>query len=214
MTGVRIQNVTVVVVSAVCLLATGCSDGGSGKDGGGSTPKAAGTVLPQRLDKPAPMPEGELQPSPAADAAFSENLAYELRRKTQSMAGATGKITAECPKDLGSKSGTTATCTTTFEGVKVEWNVSIGGKSSFSNNLVEYTATPRQGILTRDGVARLLYGNYRDSIDYALCNDIPKAVIAPLGVQSKYRCEVVFKGKKPSGFPQPVRATDSGPRYY
>lgn len=209
----RIKNVSVVVVSAVCLVATGCSDGGSGKDDG-AKPKSTHTVLPQRLDKPAPMPEGELKPSPAADAAFSENLAYELRRKTQSMANATGKITAECPKDLGSKSGTQATCTTTFEDVKVEWNVSIGGKSSFSNNLVEYTATPRQGILTRDGVARLLYGNYRDSIDHALCNDIPKAVAAPLGVQSKYRCEVVMKGKEPSGYAQPVRATDSGPRYY
>ncbi|MEV5238366.1 hypothetical protein AB0K89_04445 [Streptomyces cinnamoneus] len=204
--------VSVLIAGSVCLLAAGCGSEKSSRDGDSAKPKPSGTVLPQKLEKPPAMPEGELQPSPAADAPFSENLAYELRRKTQAMAGAPGDITAECPKDLESKNGTQATCKTTYEGLEVEWNVSIGDKSAF--NTVQYKATPRQGILTRDGVARLLYGNYRDSIDYALCNDIPKAVLAPLGTQSTYVCEVVFKGKKPSGFAQPVRATDSGPRYY
>ncbi|MFI1968327.1 hypothetical protein BLA24_13350 [Streptomyces cinnamoneus] len=206
--------VSVLIAGSMCLVATGCGGGKSSGGGGGAKPKPAGTVLPQRLDKPPTMPDGELKPSPAAGASFSENLAYELRRKTQDMAGAPGEITAECPTDVGSKSGTKVTCKTTYEGLEVEWDVSIGDKSAFSDNLVQYKATPRQGILTRDGVARLLYGNYRDSIDYALCNDIPKAVLAPLGTQSTYACEVVFKGQKPVGFPQPVRATDSGPRYY
>ncbi|MET9414634.1 hypothetical protein ABZY03_10680 [Streptomyces klenkii] len=203
---------SVLITGAVCLVAAGCGGGKSGADGAGGEPKPAATVLPQKLDKPPAMPDDKAEPSPAADASFSENLEYELRRKTRTMAGATGSITAECPEGLGSENGTQATCKTTFEGLQVEWDVRIGEKSLFST--VKYTATPRQGILTRDGVARLLHGNYKGSIDYALCNDIPKAVLAPLGSPSKYRCEVVMKGQKPSGFAQPVRATDSGPRYY
>ncbi|MFI9722533.1 hypothetical protein ACIHFE_23220 [Streptomyces sp. NPDC052396] len=209
----RTKTVSALIAGSVVLLVTGC---GSDKSSGGeATPEPAATVLPQRLEKPPAMPDGDKpQPSPAADAPFSENLAYELRRKTLDMAKAPGKITANCPADVSSKSGTVVTCKTTYEGLEVEWSVRMGDKAAFSNNYVNFTATPHQGILTRDGVARLLYGNYRDSIDYALCNNIPKAALAPLDVKSKYSCEVVMKGKKPTGFADPVRATDAGPRAY
>ncbi|MFC4517562.1 hypothetical protein [Streptomyces ehimensis] len=203
---------SVLIAGSVCLLAAGCGSEKSDNGANKAKPTPSGTVLPQRLEKPPAMPDDKLQPSPAADAPFSENLAYELRRKTQTMAGAPGTITAECPAGVEAKSGTQTTCKTTYEGLEVQWDVNIGEKGAFG--LVKYTATPRQGILTRDGVARLLYGNYRDYIDYALCNDIPKAVLAPLNTPSKYVCAVVDKGKKPSGFAQPVRATDAGPRYY
>ncbi|MFE7708802.1 hypothetical protein ACFU6I_24050 [Streptomyces sp. NPDC057486] len=203
----------VVAVSAMGLLATGCAEGSSSSEKDAKqTPAAA--VLPQKLTKPNTEPELEPQPSPADDASFDENLTYELRRKTLKMAQATGKTTAECPKDLGSKSGTRATCTTTYEGLKVAWDVTIGKKSGWSDNVVEFKAVPDKGILTSNGVARLLYGNYRDSIDHARCNDIPKAVLVPLDVKTKYSCEVVFKGKTPGSVAQPVRVTDAGPRVY
>ncbi|MEU3355375.1 hypothetical protein [Streptomyces sp. NPDC037389] len=210
----RSKIVSVFIAGSVCLLAVGCGGEKSSKDSGGAKPKPSATPMSQRLENPPAVPDEKAQPSPAADAPVGENLAYELRKKTQDMAGAPGKITAECPQDVSTTSGTQVTCKTTYEGLEVEWKVSIGEKSAFSKNYVNFKATPSQGILTRDGVARLLYGNYRGYIDYALCNDIPKAVLAPLNTQSKYACEVVDKGKKPSGFPQPVRATDSGPRYY
>jgi hypothetical protein len=156
------------------------------------------------------MPKEE--PSPSDDATLSENLAYELRRKTLDMAKAAGEVTARCPKKVASKNGTRVTCTTTYEGLEVVWDVNIGEKSALSDNLVEYEAVPRKGILTRDGVARLLYGNYRDSIDYALCNDIPQAVLVPLNAKTTYTCEVVFKGKQPTGYAEAVRVTEAGPR--
>ncbi|MFE4961098.1 hypothetical protein ACFRCW_46215 [Streptomyces sp. NPDC056653] len=68
------------------------------------------------------------------------------------------------------------------------------------------------GGLTSDGVARLLYGNYRESIDHARCNDIPKAALVPRHAKTQYSCEVVFKGKTPGGLAQPVRVTDAEPR--
>lgn len=212
----RMKIVSVVLAASMGLLVAGCGGGGSGSgsSGGGGEEKAIGKILPQKLAEPAAMPDEELQPSPADDAPFAENLAYELRRKTLDMARAPGKVTADCPKDVGSRSGTRVTCTTTYEGLKVVWNVSIGKKSGWSDNYVEYQAAPAKGLLTRDGVARLLYGNYRDSIDYALCNDIPAAVLVPLDTDTAYSCETVFKGKKPVGVNEKVRVTEAGPRVY
>ncbi|WP_307126208.1 hypothetical protein [Streptomyces sp. B1I3] len=204
----------VVLAGAVSLSASGCGGPGPDGAGAGAEEEAIGEILPQKLAPPADMPEEELRPSPADDATFAENLAYELRRKTLDMARAPGKVTAECPKDVGSKSGTQVTCTATYEGLDVVWNVSIGEKSGWSDNVVEFEAAPGKGVLTRDGVARLLYGNYRDSIDYALCNDIPEAVLVPLDTDTAYACEVVFKGKKPIGFNEKVRVTEAGPRVY
>lgn len=106
------------------------------------------------------------------------------------------------------------TCTTTYEGLKLVWNVSIGKKPGWSDNDVEFRAAPAKGLLTRDGVARPLYGNYRDSIDYALCDDIPAAVLVPLNTDTAYSCETVFKGRKPIGFDEKVRATEAGPRVH
>ncbi|MEV6961561.1 hypothetical protein AB0M97_20635 [Streptomyces sp. NPDC051207] len=81
--------------------------------------------------------------------------------------------------------------------------------------LREYEAKPSAGIITRAGVAKLLFGNFKGYIDHALCNDIPKATLAPLDTTSTYECEVVDKGRKPTGIAtSTVRATKNGPRAY
>ncbi|MGW7091138.1 hypothetical protein [Streptomyces sp. NPDC054874] len=203
----RVKIMT-VSVGVVCLLATGCGGEGGQDD---AKPRLAGDLLPQKVTEPAGGRDLEPSASPAADASFAENVAYELEGKTLGMAGSPGETVGTCPDDLGSKPGTTATCTVAYEGLEVEWNVTIGEKG-WSDNVVEYEASPRQGVLTRDGLARLMFGN-NSQLDYALCNDIPKAVLVPLG-ETTYKCEEVFKGKEPFGFNQPVRVTDSGPRIY
>ncbi|MEO3795952.1 hypothetical protein ABGB14_37625 [Nonomuraea sp. B10E15] len=68
------------------LLVTGRAGEGPGSDDAAARPASAATVLPQKLSEPPAMPEEE--PSPADDATLSENLAYELRRKTLDMAEA------------------------------------------------------------------------------------------------------------------------------
>ncbi|AWT43874.1 hypothetical protein HXP45_07875 [Streptomyces actuosus] len=209
--GRKILGVGLVVVGV--LVSAGCSSSGGDRDAGGKgAASPAASVLPQKLAKPgggAPVLEADA--SPAAGAAFSEQLEYELRGRTLKMAGAPGATTATCPDGLESSKGTTTTCSVTYDGLKVEWTVRIGDNAAWSDQYVQYEATPNSGILTRDGVARLLYGNY-STMDYALCNDIPAAALVPLNTESKYRCEIVFPGKQPTGYASPVRATEAGPR--
>ncbi|MEU7728005.1 hypothetical protein AB0B78_22615 [Streptomyces sp. NPDC040724] len=194
----------ITAIGAVCLLATGC---GSGAD---TKPDPVGPLLPQKLTKPI---TGSLEPtaSPAADATFAENVVHELQRKTLTMANAPGTVTGECPKDMDSKPGTTVTCTITYEGVEVAWTVTFGEKG-WSQNVVQYKAFPRQGLVTRDGVARIMFGN-DSGLDYALCNDIPKAVLVPFG-KTEYKCEKVSQGEEPNGYSQTVHITDTGPMVY
>ncbi|WP_232107999.1 hypothetical protein [Streptomyces gossypiisoli] len=158
----------------------------------------------------------DLEPdAPADDAPFSQQLEHELSVRTLKMAQAEGKTTAQCPSDIESQTGKRATCTTTYDGLKISWDVTIGEKAAWSENYVEYEATPSTGIITEAGVAKLLFGNYKGYIDYAMCNDIPKATLAPLTEASKYECEVVDKGEEPTGLASStVRATEAGPRAY
>ncbi|HEX5569016.1 MAG TPA: hypothetical protein VFY14_19200 [Streptomyces sp.] len=200
-----------VAVGATLLLTAGCANGDPGSDDAGGISVPTPTVLPQKLTKPGAAPDLEPQDSPADDAPFSEQLKYELEVRTLKMAAAEGETTATCPSDLEASKGTTADCTTTFEGLEVQWTVKIGDNAAWSDNYVQYEATPSTGILTKDGVVRLLFGNYSDT-DYVLCNDIPDAVLAPLNVHSPYECEVVSQGDEPTGYAKKVRATEAGPR--
>ncbi|MFT2019339.1 hypothetical protein ACMA1D_26355 [Streptomyces sp. 796.1] len=205
-----------VAFAAVTLLCLAATTGCGGSDDGGKDKKAekseqAKPALKQRLDQPRGKDPQEL-PAPPDTAPFSDQLTHELRKRTLDMAGVDGKTTGQCPKGIESKKGTTVTCSTTFAGQRIDWQVTIGDKALMS--LVEYQATPTKGILTREGVAKLLFGNYKGSIEYALCNDIPEVVLVPLNAQTSYACETVFKGKEPTGASTPIRATDSGPRAF
>jgi hypothetical protein len=203
-------------VGVTCLLVAGCGSAGSGSGSEGADGTSAApsrSVLPQRLAEPDMNPD--LEPAAPADGApFSEQLEHELLVGTLKMAQAEGRTTAECPADIASAKGKKVTCTTTYERLKVNWTVTIGAEAAWSDSYVQYEAKPSTGIITRAGVAKLLFGNFKGYIDHALCNDIPKAVLAPLNAKSKYECEVVDKGKKPQGVTSAVHATDAGPRVY
>ncbi len=204
------------IIAAVgfgCLLTTACGSTDAGPDGADSKPSPAPTVLPQRLDQPDMNPDLE-PPAPADDAPFADRLEHELIVGTLKMAQAEGKTSAECPGDVKPAKGTKTTCTTTYEGLKIDWTVTFGDDAAWSSDYVRYDAKPRTGLITRAGVAKLLFGNFKGSIDHALCNDIPKATLAPLHAKSTYECEVVGKGEKPQGVTSAVHATDAGPRVY
>ncbi|MFD4998309.1 hypothetical protein [Streptomyces buecherae] len=194
------------------MVAVGCSESSSSGDSSDAAKKPQKTVLPQRLDQPHATDPQELT-DPPETAPFPQQLAHELRKRTLKMAYVDGKTTAHCPASTGKK-GAKVTCTTTYEGHEIEWHVTIGDEVAWMGT-VEYEATPSKGILTRDGVSKLLFGNHRDSIDYALCNNIPKVALVPLDEKTSYECEVVLKGEEPTGLATlPVRATEAGPRAF
>lgn len=202
----RMKRVAVTVGMAG-LLVSGCGGGGDEASDKGAAP--APSLLPQKLTPP----EGKVPEYPEAPDGlpFTEIVAHELERRTLSLANATGKPSGACPDKVSSQPGTQVTCTVSFKGVDVEWNVTIGDKG-WSDNVVEYQAVPQTGLLTREGVARIIFGNNHE-IDYALCNNIPEAVAIPLG-ETTYECEEVWKGKEPTGYNQKVQLTDAGPRVY
>ncbi|MFB6850862.1 hypothetical protein ACFCXS_39325 [Streptomyces sp. NPDC056373] len=204
----------IAAVGFTCLLTSGCGGAASSSDDADSKATPTRTVLPQRLDQPDM--NGDLEPdAPADDAPFSKQLEHELSVRTLKMAQSEGKTTAQCPSGIESNKGRTVACTTTYDGLTIRWDVTIGEKAAWSESYVEYEATPSTGVITKAGVAKLLFGNYKGYIDYALCNNIPKATLVPLNVETKYKCEVVDKGKNPTGFAtSTVRATEAGPRAY
>lgn len=202
----------VAAVVLTLLSATACGSTDESSDDTGSGPAPVRTPLPQRLDQPDMNPDLE-PPPPAEGASSSDHLEHELAVRTLRMAQAEGRTTAECPAVEPSK-GKKTTCTTTYRGLRIDWAVTFGGDAAWSSDYVEYEAKPSTGIITRDGVAKLLFGNSKGYIDHALCNDIPKATLAPLNTKSTYECEVVSKGEKPQGVTSTVRATDFGPRVY
>ena len=202
----------VTAVGFTCLLATACGSTEAGSDDADGKPAQAQAQLPQRLEQPDMNPD--LEPAaPADDASPSDLLEHELVVSTLKMAQAEGRTTAECPAVKPVK-GEKTTCTTTYQGLKIDWTVTFGGDAAWSSDYVEYEAKPSTGIITRAGVAKLLFGNFEGYIDYALCNDIPKATLAPLGAKSAYKCEVVNKGEKPQGVTSAVHATEAGPRVH
>jgi hypothetical protein len=204
----------VTAVGLTCLLATACGSTDATSDDAGGEPTATRPLLPQRLDRPDMNPD--LEPAAPADAApFADRLEHELTVQTLDMAQAEGVTTAECPADIKAAKGKKTTCTTTYEGLRIEWTVTFGDAAAWSSDHVEYEAKPSTGIITRAGVAKLLFGNFKGYIDHALCNGIPKATLAPLNAKSTYECEVVDKGKEPTGIAtSTVRATENGPRAY
>lgn len=135
----------IVAAGFTCLLASGCGGAASSSDGVDSKATPTGTILPQRLDQPDTDPD--LEPdAPADDAPFSKQLEHELSVRTLKMAQGEGKATAQCPSDIESNKGRTAACTTTYDGLKVRWDVTIGDKAAWSESYVEYKATLSTGI--------------------------------------------------------------------
>ncbi|MFD7031519.1 hypothetical protein ACFWAR_26175 [Streptomyces sp. NPDC059917] len=205
----RMNTIGLVGVVSAGLLATGCGGAGSRS----AAPAPSVSQLPFRLDRPAPRPEGDLQPSPAADAPFAANLEYELRKKTLALANATGKVTAKCPQDVASRKGTTVVCTSRFKGAEVEWDVAVGDKPGWSQNYVTFTARPRKGIMSKEGAQRIIFGNSDGTLDHIRCTDIPGAVAVPMGPTPQYACQQVMKDGRVY-YPQAMRATEDGPRAY
>ncbi|MFF4239277.1 hypothetical protein ACFYYL_25685 [Actinomadura geliboluensis] len=198
----RWMNVLVPVGTAA-VLSAGCA----GSDAPPAKPSA--TPLPNVVPSPTgPAALGDVKPSPSPgkNASLAENLQYELRIKTIKMAYAMGRTSAECDENVRPEPGTKATCTVTYEGVRVPWNVTIGGRG-FSPGLIEYTAEPAMGVITREGAIRFYWANKAFGRQVR-CSDMPAVELVPLDKPTRYQCGTSPRVK------ESLQATDAGPRFY
>ncbi|WP_307128446.1 hypothetical protein [Streptomyces sp. B1I3] len=196
---------TIVTAGLVGLLLTGC---GTGADHSAAR-STAFPELPQKIVKPVPLPAGGPHPSPPAGAAFHERVAFGLREKTLAMANTAGTTTARCPAGLTLRKGAEAVCVSTYEGLRIEWDVLVGASKDRFGNDVQWSAEPRTGIITRDGAANALYTYYAP--DLVRCGDIPKAVLVPAFVRTHYSCQTVKDGR--AGKPLRAEARLNGPGF-
>lgn len=177
------------------LLLTGCGTGAEDD----SALKPVFPELPQRVAKSAPAPTGGLLPSPTTGASFHEIVAFGLLEKVLDMVITDGTATARCPASLKLKDGAQAVCVSTWEGLRIEWDILVY-KLPDSPNDLEWGAEPRMAILARDGAANAVYGYYLP--DLVRCNNIPKAVLVPIEREMKeYTCQTVTDGR--AGRPMP-----------
>ncbi len=205
-----VNGVLVAVVLGAALV--GCSSDSEKPSASTGKTTEGKKVLPQNLAAPTQAqkdwdakPEGA---EPASDAPVSARLAYEIERKTLVMAHAPGKTSAECPENVKAKNGERVTCTATYEGEKVTWTITFGAEGLLPGS-TSFEAYPDTGLLTKVGVAKLLYGNYTPK--FITCNNIPDVAKVPLNAPSKYKCAI---DKKEEMYADGVRATDAGPRAY
>ncbi|MFD4370226.1 hypothetical protein [Streptomyces sp. NPDC058486] len=130
-----------------------------------------------------------------------ENVVRKVRRETVWLAGYAGEITARCsPKSPNSSDA--LTCTSSIKNVVVTWDVTTDD--------TYWKTVPRSGLILRDAVVEAFY-NEHSGAKTVRCNDIPEAVLVPLGKETDYACQAEFEGEPPSA-PQRVTSTERGPR--
>ncbi|MFD4034692.1 hypothetical protein ACFWVP_30330 [Streptomyces sp. NPDC058637] len=186
------------------LVFTACGSDSDVRPQGYSFPELPQAVAhPVRQPSDLPMPWGE----PGDD--FPEVVASGLRGKTIDMANTAGETTARCPSDLVLKEGAEAVCVSTFEVLEDEWDVIVGPASNAHGQRVQWSAEPRSGILTRDGVANQVYDHYSEP-GLVRRSDIPKAVLVPMSGVSGHSCQTVVDGK--AGKPVPIEVGLVHPR--
>ncbi|MGD9485243.1 DUF4333 domain-containing protein [Streptomyces sp. TRM70308] len=199
----------VTAVAAAALLTAGCGSDDGGSDGGGETraDAAAGAeetptpaeplaveisgpqqdVVESHDDLVAPSPE------PGSGAEFAEKVEYKLREKLLRQAKVNGETTADCPDGITREAGATSTCTATYEGVEIPFEVTISDRYEEGDFLIQYDTAPQQDLLVAKRVFHEFWERHQDSGGYEQmlsCDELPAAVAVDRGGDSGYQCQV------------------------
>ncbi|WP_329208761.1 DUF4333 domain-containing protein [Streptomyces sp. NBC_00683] len=195
-----------VALLAAGLLTTGCgSDGGSasGSTSGGdkkSGDAAAGKALPVLVDGPQKdvLKSGDeglkVTPAPARGASFTKQVEHRLRESVLSTTGVPGKTAADCPDGVTQKAGAVSTCTVTYEGAEIPYEVTISDSYREGSFITSYTAEPGKGLLVAKVVYNQLHEQYgagsgRSDASKLSCDEIPVAKAYDWDTDSGYTCQ-------------------------
>lgn len=203
----------VIGVFVAGLLTAGCGSDGSGSDDGGgdkgadsAAPADAGAAESGAEDLLAvPITEGrpevvadndaleEPGPAPGGDAEFGEKVAHKLRMDLLRRAKVNGETSAECPDGVTLEAGAVSTCTATYEGVEIEYDITIKDSYQEGDFVIQYDTVPRQDLL----VAARVYHEFweRQGEDHGhdptlTCDEIPEVEAVEPNADTGYRCQV------------------------
>lgn len=144
---------------------------------------STGIVVPSPTDDyvtPAPATR-----SPRQDAEPTHKILYDLQQRVVRGAGVAAPTGGACDRRVSGLRNETATCTVTYDGLKVVYRVQITGGSPYFT----WRATTESGVLTRAGVYRAFWHQYGRSGTAIRCDaTIPVRQLQPLGRITGYFC--------------------------
>ncbi|MET7369328.1 DUF4333 domain-containing protein [Streptomyces sp. NPDC005566] len=195
-----------VALLAAGLLTAGCgSDDGSasGSASGGSEKSgdaaAQGKALPVVVDGPQKdvLKSGDkglkVTPAPARGASFTKQVEHRLRESVLLSTKVPGTTAADCPDGVTQKAGAVSTCTVTYEGAEIPYEVTISDSYREGSFITSYTAEPGKGLL----VAKVVYHQFNEQYGAASgrsdasklsCDEIPAAKAYDFDTDSGYTC--------------------------
>lgn len=202
-----------IALAALGMLTVGCSGSdasepdatpsagntaaGDVKQNDDSGSQAEGEQLPVKLEGPVDdliTTTPTISPSPDRSATTTDKVLYELQRRTVRMAGIAGATSGECEGgELVMKAGAATSCTVTYEGVKVPWEITISDSYKPGSIIFSYTAKPLKGVLTAQGVHGTFWKQQNSYSEDLRCSEIPKAVLVELDQETDYKCQYLIK---------------------
>lgn len=153
-------------------------------------PTISGTPLPVVVDASTPrmLTNDQLnqQEPVSTTGSTTDQIVSSIRHETLKLAGVSGTITASCPS-MDYHDGALDTCHATFDGVPIDWAVTIS-----SAVFVTYQLTPDNGILTAGKAYAQFWSGYQHRSDHLTCDTIPPVVSVKLDpanfAPTGYRC--------------------------
>ncbi|MFJ8888001.1 hypothetical protein ACIRJR_31995 [Streptomyces sp. NPDC102402] len=175
------------------------SDAATGGDSG-SGGKAAGKDLPVAIDGPQKdvLKSGdkglEITPEPARGASFAEQVKHRLREDVVRSTKVPGKTEADCPDGVTQKASAVSTCTVTYEGAEIPYEVTISDSYREGSFITSYTAKPQKGLLVAKAVYNTFDEQYgadsgRSDASKLSCDEIPAAKAFDWDSDSGYTCQ-------------------------
>lgn len=144
------------------------------------------------------MPDGPyvtpspIEPSPARDESLEAKILYALKSKVAKQAGISIKTTAQCDPAIKSNADQKTTCTVTYEGLSVPFEVEING----GRTVASYRARPSKALLVKDGVhiAFAHYAEpYADLSSLRCSDDLPEKALVEVDGKTGYTCSYIRK---------------------
>ncbi|MCX5411135.1 hypothetical protein [Streptomyces sp. NBC_00059] len=136
----------------------------------------------------------EITPEPERGAPFTDQVEHKLREQVVRTARVPGKTVADCPDGVTQKASAVSTCTVTYEGAEIPFEVTISDSYREGSFITSYTAEPQKTLL----VAKAVYdqfnesygsGSGRSDASKLSCDEIPVAKAFDFDTDSGYTCQ-------------------------